>query len=109
MATLNQLGTRVLQMLEVLAANEAADPADLAVVVQKLKAAHYAFRVQELAAWTLNDIPDFAEEPYVLMAAFLAAATFSVAPNAMWPMQATTELQRAANLPAADTTPAEYF
>lgn len=109
MATLNQLGARVLRKLQVLAANEAADPADLAVAVEKLKAAHYAFRVQQLAAWTLNDIPDFAEEPYVMMAAFLAVGEFEAQAMPSWPMQATTELQRAANLPAADTTPAEYF
>jgi hypothetical protein len=109
MATLNQLGTRVLHKLQVLAANQAADPADLAKVVEKLRAAHYAFRVQELAAWTLADIPDFAEEPYVGMAAFLAASDFAAQADPSWAMLATTELQRAANLPAASVTPAEYF
>lgn len=109
MATLNQLGTRVLQLLQVVAANEAPDPADLAKAVEKLKAAHYAFGVQDLAPWTLRDIPTFAEEPYVMMAAFRAATDFEAEQKPEWPVLATTELQRAANLPACGTTPAVYF
>lgn len=109
MATLNQLGTRVLQKLKVVAANEAPDAADLQKAVEKVKAAHYAFGVQELVQWTLNDIPPYAEEPYVMMGAFLAADDFETEGSQSWPMLATTELQRAVNLPAACVTPAVYF
>lgn len=109
MATLNQLGTRVLQKLKVVAANEAPDAADLAKAVEKIKAAHYAFGVQELVQWTLNDIPPYADEPYAMMGAFLAADDFEAEVNQAWPVMATTELQRAVNLPYCGVTPAVYF
>lgn len=109
MATLNELGTRVLQKLRVLAANEAPASADLLKAVEKIKAAHYAFGVQQLVRWTLNDIPPAAEEPYVMMGAYLAANDFESQADPVWPVMSTTELQRMANLPALAVTPAEYF
>ena len=109
MATIDELGTKVLQKLGVVAADEAPEPSDLAKAVEKVKAAHYAFGVQELAPFTLSDIPTYAEEPYVQMGAFLAAYDFEKQPDASWAALSTTELQRAANLKTSGIVPAEYF
>jgi hypothetical protein len=109
MATTTDLSLRILQKLKALGSNEPADADDLVKALEKLKAAHYAFRIRGLVRWTLNTIPDYAEEPYVLMAAFLGAAEFDAVPDQTWPLIATTDLQRAANLPAVDVTPSEDF
>ncbi len=109
MATLTELAPRVLHKLKVLAANEAPSGADQQKAIEKLKAAHYGFQTQRLVQWTLNDIPGFAEEPYVQMAAFLAADDFEAPGNPAWLAYATMELQRAVNLPAIDDTPAVYY
>lgn len=92
-----------------LAANEAPSAADREKALEKLKAAHYGFQTQRLVQWTLNDIPGYAEEPYVQMAAFLAADDFEAPGNPMWLSYATTEMQRAMNLPATEGTPAVYY
>lgn len=104
MATLTDLAPRVLQKLKVLAADEAPSAADREKALEKLKAAHYSFGVQSLAQWTMNDVPPYAEEPYVAMAAFLAADDFEAEAKDFWPAWAMTELQRAANIPALPTT-----
>lgn len=109
MATTTDLSLRILQKLKVLGANEPADPDDLVKALEKLKAAHYAFSVRDLVQWTLNTIPTYAEEPYVMMAAYLGADEFDAVPNQTWPLIATTDLQRAVNLPAAAVTPAVYY
>ena len=109
MATLNDLATRVLEKLKVLGSNEPADAADLVKATEKLKAAHYAFSIRDLVQWTLTTIPTYAEEPYVMMAAYLGADEFDAVPNQTWPLIATTDLQRAVNLPAVDVTPSQDF
>lgn len=92
-----------------IAAQEPGSAADLAKALEKIKAAHYSFGTQQIAQWTLNDIPPYAEEPYVCMAAFLCASEFERPADPSWPAYALLELQRAANLPALNVTPAEYF
>lgn len=92
-----------------LAANESPSAADLVKAIEKVKAAHYSFGVQRIAQWTLNDIPPYAEEPYVAMAAYLMAPDFSADADPNWVAFATVELQRATNLPSNATVQTEYF
>jgi hypothetical protein len=92
-----------------LAANESPSAADREKALEKLKAAHYSFETQQLVQWTMNTIPGYAEEPYVQMAAYLAADDFEAPGNPAWLSFAMMELQRAVNLPAVESTPAVYF
>lgn len=83
MTTINlpDLANRVLIKATVLAPGESADAADLLLGRQKLVAVHEALRAADLLRWSEKNIPLFAQEPYVMMAAFLAAPEFSKAPD----------------------------
>lgn len=87
MTTINlpDLANRVLIKTTVLAPGEAATAEDLALARQKLAAVHESLRAHELLRWTEKDVPAFAQEPYVIMAAFLAAPEFGKpADGAAW-------------------------
>lgn len=108
-ATKRELGPRVLRKLLVLAAGESASADDLELVYEKLDSVHAALRTRGLLRWTINSVPDYAQEPYVLMAAFLAAPEFQRAPDvSMW-ASGMREIETAVALPNAGTTRAEYF
>lgn len=83
--TQEQLATRILRKIKVADPQDAADPDDLAVALEKLQAAHFALRAEGLVRWTLADIPPEVQEAYVMCAAALAAEDFGapVAPD-LW-------------------------
>jgi hypothetical protein len=93
----------------VLAPGNDASPEDLATALEKLRAVHASLRKEELLQWTLADIPDFAEEPYCAMAAFLAGPDYMVpVPKDMWDY-GMSEIRRAVQLQAVGRVTAEYF
>lgn len=108
-ATKRDLGPRVLRKLSVLGAGETAEADDIDLVNEKLDAVHAALRTRGLLRWTLNAVPDYAQESYVLMAAFLAAPEFQRPPDATMWSAGMREIESAVALPNAGTTPAEYF
>lgn len=95
--------------MQVLGADETPDAADLQKAAEKIRAVHASLKVKRLLRWTLANIPDYAEEPYVLMAAFMAADDFQVAAKTEWYLQGLAQFQEAANLPASGPTQTEYF
>lgn len=109
MATATELVPRVLRKIKVLAAGEVASAEDAQLVEEKLRAVHASLKTHGLLRWTLQDIPDYAEEPYVMMCAFLVAPDFSqVAEPAYWSI-GLSEIQAAVSLKAAGVVRAEYF
>lgn len=108
-ATKRDLGPRVLRKLSVLGAGETAEADDIDLVNEKLEAVHAALRTRGLLRWTLNAVPDFAQESYVLMAAFLAAPEFQRVPDVTMWASGMREIETAVALPNAGTTQAEYF
>jgi hypothetical protein len=109
MATKRDLGPRVLRKLTVLAAGETADADDIELVNEKLDAVHASLRTRGLLRWTLNDVPDYAQESYVLMAAFLAAPEFQRPPDATMWSAGMREIEAAVALTDVGVTRAEYF
>lgn len=109
MATISDLAKRTLQKLQVLAAGETPEAEDQELVVNKLRAVHAYLREEGLLRWTMQDIPDYAEEPYVMMAAFLAQEDFgrTVLP-ANW-SGGLSLIQSAVSLPSTGPVRAEYF
>lgn len=109
MATKRELAPKVLRKLMVLAAGEAPSADDQLLAEEKLEAVHAALQVDDLVRWTLQDIPRFAEEPYILMAAFMAAADFERQPDSgMWAV-GLRQIQAGVALKSIGTVPAEYF
>ena len=76
MATQSDLAVRVLRKLRRLGTNQTAQPNDLLIAKQKLRAAHVSLQKDKRLRWTIQTMPEAAEEPYVFMAAFLAAPEF---------------------------------
>lgn len=109
MATKRELAPRVLRKLTVLAAGESADAADIELVEQKLDAVHAALETRGLLRWTLNDVPASAEEPYVFMAAYLAAPEFQRALDPSLWSSGMREIEAAVALTGVGVTRAEYF
>lgn len=91
-----------------LAANAAASPADEAKAIEKLRAASAAIEAEGLLRWTENDIPRYAEEPLVMMAAAMAAADFDRPADPAW-AGAMRMIVRGVNLRTTSTVRAEYF
>jgi hypothetical protein len=74
--TLADLAVRVLQNLKAVGEGQTPPAEDQLIAEQKLRAAHASLKKDERVRWTLQDIPEAAEEAYVFMAAFLAAPSF---------------------------------
>lgn len=109
MATRRELAARVLRKLMVLAAGETASAEDQQLAEEKLEAVHAALQVDGLARWTLQDIPKFAEEPYVMMAAFLGARDFGQpADGTLW-AQGLGQIQAGVALGSGGPICTEYF
>ncbi len=110
MATsLNRLATRVLQKLGILAANEPPSAADRVKAVEKLRAAQYAIGTEGLLRWSSHDIPGYAEEPLVLIAASLAASEFDRPADPSWASQGMVMIARGVNLSTTSTIHSDYF
>jgi hypothetical protein len=62
-----------------------------------------------LLRWTLADIPDYAEEAYVLIGGYLAADDFSAPKDPEWMVMGTKIIQSGVHLPVSDETTAENF
>jgi hypothetical protein len=74
----------VLQKLKVLGEGQTASAEDQQIAEQKVCAAHASIRKDERVRWTINDLPEAAEEPYVFMAAFLAGDAFGAPVETLW-------------------------
>lgn len=110
MATKRDLAKRLLQELGVVGDGQVASDSDIEIAEQKLDAVHARLLALKKLRWTWDSIPAFAEEPYVLMGAYLAARIFGAVPDpALW--QSGTALLDQANMaPISDApTSAEYF
>ncbi len=109
MATIKDLVKRTLQEMQVLAAGETPSAEDEELVTSKLMSVHAYLRQQGLLRWTTQDIPDYAEEGYVLMGAFIAQAPYAKSvPPSSWSL-GLAAIQSGVSLPATDTVRAEYF
>lgn len=77
--TLIDLYRKALEKLQVVAAGEAVDPDDNALVAAKYAALYEMLITKKLVAWAANDdVPDFAVVPLTAMLAFLAANEFGI-------------------------------
>jgi hypothetical protein len=109
MATISGLALRVLKKLQILPPGQDADAEDLETAIEKLRTVHASLKKEGLTQWTINDIPDYAEEPYVLMAAFLAGPEYERPVDVgMWQF-GISEIRSAIQLPATGTVCADYF
>lgn len=99
----------MLRKLTVLASGEPGEASDLELAQEKLRAVHGYLKAEGLVRWTLNDLPDFAEEPYVMMASFYAAPEFMQAPNPTFWAVGLRQIQSAITLPSGGTVYTEYY
>lgn len=108
--TVPELAKRVLQKLKVLGEGQTAEPEDQQIAEQKLRAAHASIRKDERVRWTINDLPEAAEEPYVFMAAFLAADALGAAAETLWWTWGEREITALVATPrTAQPVRTEYF
>ena len=77
-------------------------PAGLAVAQQKVLVVHATLDALGKTRWSIFDLPDYVEEPYVLMAASLAAPEFNVKSDPAWPQQAMLTIDAVISVPATD-------
>lgn len=75
-------------------------PAGLALAEQKILAVHADLDMRGKTRWSLYDLPDFAEEPYVLMGASLLAAEMEIPADPNWAMHGESMLARMTALPS---------
>lgn len=75
-------------------------PAGQALAEQKVRAVHYSLDARGRTRWTLFDVPDYAEEPYVLMTATLLAPEVGVKADSTWEMRAEVDLMRIVSVPS---------
>lgn len=109
-ATQTDLANRVLKKIRVLGTGQVADAEDLQVAKQALKAAHASIRKDDRVRWTIQAIPEAAEEPYVLMASFLAAPEFGKPQDSNWWVWGQREITALVNAPASgQPVRTEYF
>ena len=105
-----ELANRVLQQIKVLGEGQTASPEDTQVVEQKLRAVHASLRKDERVRWTINALPEAAEEPYVLMAAFLAAPSFGQPQDQTWWIWGEREITALVSTPTTgQPVRTEYF
>lgn len=85
-------------------------PAGQALAQQKVLAVHYSLEARGRVRWTLYDIPLYAEEDYVLMAAVLLAPEVGAKADPNWSQQAEMDLMRIVSLPSAyEPVRGQYF
>ena len=86
-------------------------PAGQALAEQKIRAVHYSLEARGRIRWTLyGDLPVYAEEPYVLMAATLLGPEVGVKADPNWMPMAEMDLMRIVSLPSnREPVIASYF
>jgi hypothetical protein len=85
-------------------------PAGQALAEQKVRAVHYSLDARGRTRWTLYDLPEWAEEPYVLMAATLLAPECGAKADPTWYAAADMDLMRIVSLPSErEPVRAVYF
>lgn len=85
-------------------------PAGQALAEQKVRAVHYSLDARGRTRWTLYDLPEWAEEPYVLMAATLLAPECGEKADPTWYAAADMDLMRIVSLPSErEPVRAVYF
>lgn len=100
----------MLRKLARIGAAEPGEASDIELAEEKLRMVHGYLKTQDIVRWTLQDIPDYAEEPYVMMAAFYASPEFEMQADPTFWTFGLRQLQSAVVLPADHTaTPAAYF
>ena len=77
-----------------------AGPAGQALAEQKVRAVHANLDARGKVRWSLFDVPDYAEEPYVFMAASLLAPECDHPPVPQWWQEGETMLARLTVLPS---------
>lgn len=96
--TRNDLFRRVLEKLEVTAAEEPADPGDLAAVERRYEQLHPQLSTENLCDWGLSeDIPDEFSVPVIAMLAHEAGPAFGRPQN---PLEGALSLMAAAGGPS---------
>lgn len=99
----------MLRKLTVLSPGQDPNPEDLETAIEKLTAVHASLKKEDVLFWTANNIPDFAEEPYVAMAAFLAGPDYTKpVPIDLW-QYGMSEIRKAVQLKSVERVRAEYF
>jgi hypothetical protein len=85
-------------------------PAGQALAEQKIRAVQWSLEARGRARWSLFDIPSWAEEPLVLMAATLLAPEVGVKADPNWAPAAEMDLMRIVSLPSnREPVPVSYF
>lgn len=75
-------------------------PAGQALAEQKVRAAQWSLEARGRARWTMWDVPKFAEEPIVLLAATMLGPECGVKVDPNWAAAAEMELMRIVSLPS---------
>lgn len=85
-------------------------PAGQALAEQKIKAVHYSLDARGWTRWSLYDVPTYAEESYVMMAAVLLAPEVGAKADPNWGQMAEMNLMRIVSLPSErEPVRAAYF
>lgn len=109
MTSIVDLSVRVLEKLGVRGVGDADDASDNQKALQKLRAAQYLLESEDLLRWTEHDIPRYAEEPLVMIAAYLAAEDFGQNPKADWLMLGKSLIARGVGLNLTHIVTTDYF
>jgi hypothetical protein len=85
-------------------------PAGQALAEQKIRAVHYSLDARGRTRWNLASVPEYVEEPYVLMAATLLAPECGVKADPNWYAAGEMDLMRIVSLPSQrEPVQADYF
>ena len=69
-------------------------PAGAKLAEQKVRSVHASLDARGMVRWSLYDLPDYAEEPYVLIAASWLAPEVDVKPDPTWEARAERDIRR---------------
>ena len=87
-----------------------AGPEGQRLAEQKVRAVHASLDARGRVQWSLYDLPDYAEQPYVMMAAALLANAVGMKADPSWTVLAERDLMRIVSVPALrQPAPAVYF
>jgi hypothetical protein len=95
------------QRIKMLAMN---GPAGQALAAEKVTAVHQSLQARGKVRWTVYDIPTYASEPYVFMAATWLAPELDMKPDPAWWTSAEIDLARIVSLPSShEPVRVDYF